>query len=290
MEEKRPSEISEEVLSAKKHHGPVRPGPCSPRGCPPPTEIVCIKTKKVYQECKQVEPIERVEVYGLYIPPATTEVECVKVCPGVISCEDAGCQPPQSPLPPGFHLREDTSEEVTERGKKQKKKTCVCECMTGDGTVTLEEIKDFPIQITVEFFDRNGMSLGEQTGWAKICIPEKTVCLSRAGEPQLKCEVDIFLSCVMCIIKEEQANTLKSAAEDRHVSVPEPVQRVVSCCINKVIVFKLVAEVQLMVPSYGFCPEPCDCEEIVAGECPEAEAEWPPYPEPNGKGGCKSCK
>ncbi len=285
LEEKRPLEISEEILGGKKHHGSVRPGPCSHKGCPPPTEIVCIKTKKVYQECKRVEPIERVQVYGLRIPPGATDVECVKVCPGVITCQDAGCRPPQSPWPPGVPVRETPAEEGAERGKKHKPHDCPCECETGDCTVTLGEIKDFPIMITVEFFDRNCMSLGLQTGYAKICVPERTVSLSRAGEPQLKCEVDIFLSCLMCII-EEEAGTMSNAVKERH----QPVEGIVECCINKVIVFKLVAEVQLMVPSYGFCPEPPECEEIISGECPEAEEEWPPYPGDKGKGGCKSCR
>ncbi len=30
---------------------PIVPGPCPPTGCPPPTEIVCIETKKVYDFC-----------------------------------------------------------------------------------------------------------------------------------------------------------------------------------------------------------------------------------------------
>ncbi|MGE5577455.1 MAG: hypothetical protein ACM3TT_09730 [Syntrophothermus sp.] len=32
---------------------PIVPGPCPPTGCPPPTEIVCIETKKVYDFCVQ---------------------------------------------------------------------------------------------------------------------------------------------------------------------------------------------------------------------------------------------
>ena len=280
MDEKKPSEIGEELLYGKKgHHGPVKPGPCSPKGCPPPTEIVCIKTKKVFQECKQVEPIERVRVYGLDIPPGACDVECIKVNPGVISVNSAVYGPPQSPM-----LRsEEMEEEEFERGKK--KKLSPCECEAGEGTVTLGEIKDFPVRITVEFFDRNGMSLGCQTGWAKICIPERTVLLSRAGEPQLRPEIDIFLSCLMCTIEEYEPNGNTSLGPNLICS------RFVSCCLNKVIIFKLFAEVQLLVPSYGYCPPPRKCEEEELGECPKAEDSWPPYPEnEGGKGGCKGCK
>ncbi|MDI6871268.1 MAG: hypothetical protein QME79_07920 [Bacillota bacterium] len=31
----------------------IFPGPCPPEGCPPPTEIVCIRTEKVYDFCFQ---------------------------------------------------------------------------------------------------------------------------------------------------------------------------------------------------------------------------------------------
>ena len=282
MDEKKPSEIGEELLSAKKKNNKVKPGPCSPRGCPPPTEIVCIKTKKVYQECKRVEPIERVKVHNIYVPPGATDVECVRVRPGVISCHDAPVvNSALPPLTPQSTPGKPVGNEIL-GGKKKKRE---CECEVGDGTVTLGEIKHFPIQITLEFFDRNGMSLGVQTGWAKICIPERTVCLSRAGESQLKCEVDIFLKCLMCFLEDLEPNTVLSAADERSAFA-----RHVTCCINKIIVFKLFAEVQLMVPSYGFCPEPPECEEEVLGECPDAVEEWPPYPDDNGNGGCKSCR
>lgn len=264
MEEKYSPEIGEES-SGKGIHlpNPIRPGPCGPRGCPPPREIVCIKTKKVYQECRQVEPVERVKVYDLDIPSGAADVECVSITPGVISCEDA------------------------HSAWRSGKKPCPCECEVDEGTVTLEEIRNFPVRITVEFFDRNGLSLGRQTGWAKIDVEEKTVLLSRAGEPQLKCEVDIFLTCLLCHIEEEECTTPGESEGPRH----SPVRRAVICCVNKVIVFKLIAEVQLLIPAYGFCPEPPECEEEVLGECPGAEELWPPYPPQNDSdGGCKGCR
>lgn len=279
MDEKKPSEIGEEIMSLKGH-GPVRPGPCSPKGCPPPKEIVCIKTKKVYQECKQVEPIERVRVYDLYVPPGACAVECIRVSPGVISCEDVSGCPGKEPQPPAPPAPEMVVEE--ERGVKKKPRKCGCE--VGEGTVTLGEILNFPVQITVEFFDRNGLSMGCQTGWGKINIPEKTVLLSRAGEPQLRCEVDAFLSCLMCYIEELEPNGLSNTTNER-----QGPPRWVICCINKILVFKLLAVVQLMIPSYGFCPEPPDCEQEVEG-CPDPLEEWPPYPNNEGGGGCRGCR
>jgi len=241
-------EMPEELESLQRQVDQVEPGPCPPEGCPPPTEIVCVKTKKVYQECKQLEPIERVEVFGLTIPAGAVDVDCIFVKPGVISCED------------------------------KKMSRCYkdeCECDVGMGTVTLQEIEDRKVEITVEFFDSNGLSLGRQTGTAEINVPEKTVFLSRAGEPQLKCEVDIFLTCLLCFIENGE--------DDEECPT-------VICCINKIIVFKLLAEVQLLLPSYGFCPQPPECEEQVLGECPEAVQEWPPYPEQDENSlTCRSC-
>lgn len=281
MDERKPTEIGEEILYGKKgHHGVVKPGPCSPKGCPSPSEIVCIRTKKIYQECKQVEPIERVQVYGLDIPPGACDVECIKVTPGVISVNEFVYGSLECPLP---RSDEELKNEF-ERGKKKKLSTC--ECIAGEGTVTLGEIKNFPIRIVVEFFDRNGLSLGCQKGWSKICVPERTVLLSRAGESLLKSEIDIFLSCLMCVI-EEYDSQVKPSTGEQLIICP----KFVSCCINKVIVFKLLAEVQLMVPSYGFCPEPCRCDEEEQDECPEAQVIWPPYPDSEGgTGGCKGCR
>ena len=48
----------------------------------------------------------------------------------------------------------------------------------------------------------------------------------------VQCEV--FLDCFECFVRIQQ----------------------VTCCIGKLQLFKLVAQVQLLVPAYGFCPEP----------------------------------
>ena len=62
----------------------------------------------------------------------------------------------------------------------------------------------------------------------------------------------------MCFLEDSEPNTVLSAADERSVFCATCNLR-----INKIIVFKLFAEVQLMVPSYGFCPEPPECEEEV---------------------------
>ncbi len=95
---------------------------------------------------------------------------------------------------------------------------------------------------------------------------DKTVFLARAGEEGLDVKCDIFLECLECFVDE----------------VVDPVnnnlvQSNIICCIGKLILVKLFAHVQLLVPAYGFCPEPPECEEVLA-ICPDFDPKWPPYP------------
>ncbi|OWZ82955.1 hypothetical protein [Natranaerobius trueperi] len=85
---------------------------------------------------------------------------------------------------------------------------------------------------------------------------EKIVVLARAGEDGLEPQCEVFLECLDAFVLKN--NTIK-------------------LCIGKLLLFKLIAHVQLLVPVYGFCPEPKECQ--VAGECPEFDPIWPPYPE-----------
>ena len=49
--------MSEEKLKPRFVTQEVTPGPCPPTGCPPATEIVCIRTEKVYDFCFQNEDV-----------------------------------------------------------------------------------------------------------------------------------------------------------------------------------------------------------------------------------------
>ena len=95
---------------------------------------------------------------------------------------------------------------------------------------------------------------------------DKTVFLARAGEEGLDVKCDIFLECLECFVDE----------------VVDPVnnnlvQSNIICCIGKLILVKLFAHVQLLIPAYGFCPEPPECEQVLA-ICPDFDPQWPPYP------------
>lgn len=94
---------------------------------------------------------------------------------------------------------------------------------------------------------------------------DKTVFLARADEEGLEVKCDIFLECLECFVEEVMdPNTAK-------------VRSTIICCIGKMILVKLFAHVQLLIPAYGFCPEPPECDEVLA-ICPDFDPEWPPYP------------
>ncbi len=65
-------------------HQDIRPGPCPPEGCPPPTEIVCIDVCKVYDMCSQIEPI--LATFTKRVPQGATRVECEIVPTPTESC------------------------------------------------------------------------------------------------------------------------------------------------------------------------------------------------------------
>ncbi len=192
----------------------VGPGPCDPvYGCPPPTEIVCIKTKKVYEECKLTEVNQPVTDLSGLATGTITDVECVSA-----EVVDA---PPYFPGP-------------------------TCTILAGR-------------RVRVVFFWRYTFRWTDDTGTHTFTsdpiMEEFTVRLARAGEAGLEPECDVFLECLECFLIDSTT---------------------VRCCIGKLILFKLFAEVQLLIPAYGFCPEPEECE--VAGECPDFVPTWPPFP------------
>ncbi len=113
----------------------------------------------------------------------------------------------------------------------------------------------------VSFWYRFRFAYIDQAGQKFFTSPpiffEKTVILSdRIFDKRLFVQCEVFLECFECFVSGPQE---------------------VTCCIGKLILVKLVALVQLLVPSYGFCPEPDFCTQVEA-ECPDFEPEWPPFP------------
>ncbi|MDK2824334.1 MAG: hypothetical protein PWQ67_1132 [Clostridia bacterium] len=103
-------------------------------------------------------------------------------------------------------------------------------------------------------------------GFERRCETEtisKTLRIDRAGEEGLDLQCDIFPQCLFCFISErDDSNGVKE----------------VTCCVGILILIKVEAEVQLLVPTFGFPPPPPECGEFL-GQCPtDFMPDWPPYP------------
>jgi len=105
--------------------------------------------------------------------------------------------------------------------------------------------------------------VNETTGTGTMQI-EKLFIMERAGEPELSPQCHIYPECLLCFVSDEGENFVT-----------------VTCCVGVLLLLKLEADVQLMIPSYGYPPEPAECDEAV-GQCPaEYQPTWPPYPSQN---------
>ncbi len=86
---------------------------------------------------------------------------------------------------------------------------------------------------------------------------KQTVVMSeRIREKEFAVQCEIFLECVKCF--------------------PAGKAEII-CCVNKLMVFKLTAMVQLLVPEYGFCPAPEPCETHDCTDTSGVRPQWPPY-------------
>jgi len=192
----------------------VFPGPCPRGGCPPPTEIVCIKVEKVYEECKRVQVNEEV-------------VDLSGVAVGDI--RQAFCREAELVVDELHPFN--------------------CEKLPGTNRARVS----FYFTFRFDYLDQEGLKCfsSEPVFHQAVVIMSDRIC-----DRRIFVQCHVYLECVECF---------PSAAQQ------------VTCCIGKLILFKLVSPVQLMVPAYGFCPEPDDCTQVES-ECPEFFPEWPPYP------------
>jgi hypothetical protein len=205
--------MAEVKKTIKTRHNEILPGPCDPvYGCPPPTELVCVKVDKVYEECKLTRVNEPVTDLCDIAVGTITDVECVSA--EVVE------------EPPYFQT--------------------TCTILPGRRVRVV-----FFWRYTFKYTD----AVGTKTFTSDPIMEEFTVILGRAGERGLQPQCEVFLECLDCFLIDTT---------------------IVRCCIGKLVLFKLFAHVQLLIPAYGFCPEPEEC--VVAEECPPFVPVWPPYP------------
>jgi hypothetical protein len=197
----------------------VQPGVCDPvYGCPPPVEVVCIVTEKVYDECKNIQVNEDEFIYLALPEYPVQDVVCL------------------------------SAELLAEP---------VCE-VPSPGRVRVT----FTYRVKVRlFFDGVIPPVDLQKDVTVI----KLFNIPRAGEEGLHVQCYVpFIECLDAFVRAEEL-------------VLEQLKTTIIACVGKYILIKLKARVQLLIPAYGFCPEPPDCDEVF-GICPDFRPEWPPFP------------
>lgn len=125
----------------------------------------------------------------------------------------------------------------------------------------------FDLRVCTQVVNEMGYSVGAGCNFDTeanndVLTIEKTFRLSRAGEPGLECQAHVFPECLLCFVSNSNNND----------------ELTVTCCVGILILIKLDAEVQLLVPTYGYAPEPPECDQVI-GQCPaDYNPVWPPYP------------
>lgn len=201
-----------------KDHTTVVPGQCDPiTGCPPPTEIVCIVTEKVYDECKSVQVNEDEFIFEADPDNPVVDANCL-----------------------GAELLEGPFCEVIRPGRVR---------------------ATFTYRVSVRIILDDGQTV---TMYRDFTVT-KSLNIPRAGEQNLTIHCSVpFLECLACFVRQEEPDY-------------DFIKTTIICCVGKFLLIKVKALVQLLVPAYGFCPEPPDCDEVL-GECPDFNPPWPPFP------------
>lgn len=190
------------------------PSELKPMQIPEPTEVVCIKTEKIYESCKQVETNEEITNLCGTAKGEIMDVWCI-----------------------------DTELVIDEHHLFR------CEKIPN----TQRARVSFWFRFRFAYVDQ----AGQKFHTSKPIFFEKMVILSdQIFDRRLYVQCEVFLDCFECFVSGPQQ---------------------VTCCIGKLLLVKLVAMVQLLVPAYGFCPDPDSCTEVEA-ECPPFEPVWPPFP------------
>ena len=197
----------------------IQPGPCDPvYGCSPPTEIVCIVTEKVYDECKNTQVNEDEFIVMAKADNQVVRAQCKKV--KLLNhpvCDDS---------------------------------------WPGRVRVT------FTYRVKIKVFFQNDTS----TTLSRDVTVIKNFNVPRAGEEGLDVQCFIpLIECLKCFVKsEEEAENGK-------------IKTTIVCSVANLLVIKLTATVQLLIPAYGLSPEPPDCNEVL-GESSDFDPPWPPFP------------
>lgn len=201
---------------------------------------------------------------GIPICPPPTEIDIIKVKKIFNECMHTQVEEINVP---GFNPNNSTGATEAQCVSVQTRNE---QCMRVSGDIVRVS---FEVQVTTR------INTGEVRSSEFIPIT-KTLRVDRAGEQGMDLQCHVFPTCLFCFISERAANGGVTA---------------VTCCVGILVLIKVEAEVQLLIPTYGYPAPPPECGEFL-GECPtDFTPEWPPYPEQrpfggSGASGCKGCK
>lgn len=125
---------------------------------------------------------------------------------------------------------------------------CVSADVTDVQCIVLEDDEDavqlsYTLEVTARVpINDGGYELGSET----INV-EKKLLLAGASDEHLEVVCKSLAECNFCVITER----------DELGNVTE-----VTCCVRTISVLKTMADVQLLIPTYGFCPVPEECQSI----------------------------
>lgn len=108
--------------------------------------------------------------------------------------------------------------------------------------VSVEKVKGSD-QVRVGFYFRCTLKFLDDAGWKVVTSPplfhgEVFAVSPLVQDKRIGAAADIYLECLECFVSEPH---------------------LITCCLGKTIVLQLTSRVQLLVPTYGFCPEPDEC-------------------------------
>ncbi len=223
-----------------------------PDGVPQPNWIDCVKVDKVYESAYKSKVNEdRIGVEANLAAETDygTDVEgfLTDGAPEILDVECVSVELITDPVP-------------------------VCKKIPSTNRVKTRFQYRYTVNITFEYTDNDN----EERVTASITKTFEsntqtfTCIMARTKEPGLDVQCEIFLDCLEALPDPDPEPFDPNGEEIEGLGI--------ITCILKLIVFKLYAHVQLLIPAYGFCPLPDECPEVI-GECPDVPVPpWPPYP------------
>jgi hypothetical protein len=151
----------------------------------------------------------------------------------------------------------------------------VVDVLTGDAEIIGDPVCELVAidRVRVSFTYRTTVIAVLEDGTQQTLVETKSIIrnftMEHASDPGLSLSCDfVVLECLQAYVENEELEY-------------EVLRTTIRSCVGRYIILRLIAKVQLAIPSYGFSPEPRDCCEVIGG-CDDFHPEWPPYPPPIG--------